>query len=109
MALPTRVLPVAVAVANLLLMIAPAEASDEEQGAELAATCAACHGPAGTAQGIPSLAGLDERRIIDAMAAYKTNERPDHIMHAVALSLSDDEIKRVARYLAQHQTEAKPK
>jgi sulfide dehydrogenase cytochrome subunit len=103
-----RPLPGAVAAASLMLMIASAGAGDEEQGAELAATCAACHGPAGTTQGIPSLAGLDESRIIDAMAAYKASERPNHIMHAVALSLSDEELKRLARYLAQHQPEAKP-
>jgi cytochrome c553 len=92
-----------------MLMIAPADAGDKKQNAELAAICAACHGPAGTAQGIPSLAGLDESRIIAAMAAYKASERPNHIMHAVALSLSDEELKRVARYLAQHQPEAEPK
>jgi sulfide dehydrogenase cytochrome subunit len=91
-----------------MLMIGSAGAGDEEQGAELAATCAACHGPAGTAQGIPSLAGLDESRIIGAMVAYKASERPNHIMHAVALSLSNEELKRIARYLVQHQPGAKP-
>jgi sulfide dehydrogenase cytochrome subunit len=91
-----------------MLMIAAAGAGDAGQGAELAATCSACHGPAGTAQGIPSLAGLDESRIIHAMAASKVRERPNHIMHAVALSLGDEELKRLARYLAQHQPEAKP-
>jgi cytochrome c553 len=91
-----------------MLMIASAGAGDEEQGAELAASCSACHGASGTAQGIPSLAGLDESRIIGAMAAYKARERPNHIMHAVALSLSDEELKRLARYLARHQPEAKP-
>jgi cytochrome c553 len=43
------------------------------------------------------------------MAAYKASEKPNHIMHAVALSLSDEELKCLARYLAQHQPEAKPK
>jgi cytochrome c553 len=103
-----RPLPGAVAAASLILTIASAGAGDEEQGAELAATCAACHGSAGTTQGIPSLAGLDESRIMDAMATYKASERPNHIMHAVALSLSDEELKCLARYLAQHKPEAKP-
>jgi sulfide dehydrogenase cytochrome subunit len=35
-----------------------------------------------------------------AMLAYRSSERPSHIMRAVALSLSDEEIATVARYLA---------
>jgi cytochrome subunit of sulfide dehydrogenase len=95
--------------ACLMLLIASARAGEQQQGAELAATCASCHGPAGSAQGIPSLAGLDEYRILSAMAGYRMRESPNHIMHAVALSLSDEELKRVARYLAQQTKEAKPK
>ena len=35
-----------------------------------------------------------------AMLAYRSRERPSHIMRAIALSLSDEEIATVARYLA---------
>ena len=108
MARPARLLPCALIAANLMVTIAPASAGESEQGAALAATCASCHGPTGSAQGIPSLASLAEDRILGAMASYKASERPNHIMHAVALSLSDEELKRVARYVALHQREAKP-
>jgi cytochrome subunit of sulfide dehydrogenase len=92
-----------------MLLITSARAGEQQQGTELAATCASCHGPTGSAQGIPSLAGLDEHRIISVTAGYRSSESPNHIMHAVALSLSDEELKRVARYLAQQPTQAKPK
>ena len=39
------------------------------------------------------------------MLAYRTAERPNHIMHAIALSLSDEEIASVARYLAGQKAE----
>ena len=34
------------------------------------------------------------------MLAYRASESPSHVMHAVALSLSDEELASVARYLA---------
>ena len=40
------------------------------------------------------------------MLAYRTTERPNHIMHAIALSLSDAEIASVARYLAAQKAES---
>ena len=39
------------------------------------------------------------------MLAYRTVERPNHIMHAIALSLSDEEIASVARYIAAQKVE----
>jgi sulfide dehydrogenase cytochrome subunit len=95
-------------IAGLILLIAYSNAAENEEGTELAATCAACHGAKGSNQGIPPLAGLAAEKIISAMTAYKANERPNHIMHAVALSLSDEELARVARYLAQHSKESNP-
>ncbi len=45
-------------------------------------------------------AGLSMRKIIAVSIAYRSHERPSHIMRAIALSLSDEEIATVARYLA---------
>jgi cytochrome c553 len=86
--------------AGLVLLSSQAGAADTSQGAQLAATCASCHGLNGGDKGIPAIMGLDEQRITDAMLAYKASERPNHVMHAVALSLSDEELASVARYLA---------
>ncbi|RVH33048.1 cytochrome C [Sinorhizobium meliloti] len=76
---------------------APAEVS---QGAQIAATCASCHDPGGGGQAIPPIAALDERAIVKAMLAFRASENPSLVMHAVALSLSDDELAATARYLA---------
>jgi len=90
-------------VTGLALLGGPASAAaDESQGAQLAAACASCHGPSGSDEGIPSIAGQDEQTIIAAMHAYKASETPSHVMHAVALSLSDEELASVAAYLAAH-------
>ena len=94
--------------AGFVLLGAQSEAADTSQGAQLAATCASCHGPDGSAKGIPTILGLDEQRIITAMTAYKANERPSHIMHAIALSLSNAELASVARYLASREKDGSP-
>lgn len=77
-----------------------AMAAGADQGARLAATCASCHRLDGAGTGIPSIIGLDEDKLTGALFAYRTSESPNHIMHAVALSLTDEEIASVARYVA---------
>jgi len=95
--------------AGLVLLSSHAGAvADTSQGAQLAATCASCHGLDGGDKGIPAIMGLDEQKIIAAMLAYKANERPNHVMHAIALSLSDEELASVARYLADHERDGNP-
>ena len=91
--------------AGLVLLGGPAGAADTSQGAQLAAACASCHGPSGSDTGIPAIVGLGEQKIVAAMLAYRASDRPNHIMHAIALSLSDEEIASVARYLAARKAE----
>jgi cytochrome c553 len=78
-------------------------ATADRQGAELAATCAACHRLDGLDQGIPSIIGLDASKLIDMMAAFKSGKRASQIMEVVARSLSEEETVTVARYLATRQ------
>ncbi|WP_244562476.1 c-type cytochrome [Ensifer aridi] len=73
---------------------------DVSQGAQIAATCASCHEPTGGGQAIPPIAALDEQAIVKAMLAFRASQSPSFVMHAVALSLSDDELAATARYLA---------
>jgi cytochrome c553 len=89
----------------VLLSSQAGAAADTSQGAQLAATCASCHGMNGEPEGIPIIIGLDEERIRRAMLDYRASERPNHIMHAIALSLSDAEIASLARYLAAQKAE----
>ena len=41
-----------------------------------------------------------------AMQAFRASETPSHVMHAVALSLTDEELASVSHYLATHGEEA---
>jgi len=95
--------------AGLVLLSSQAgAAADDSQGAQLAAACASCHGLDGSDKGIPAILGLGEEKISRAMLDYRASERPNHIMHAIALSLSDEEIASVARYLAARGKEVEP-
>ncbi|MGO8913753.1 MAG: c-type cytochrome [Bradyrhizobium sp.] len=78
-------------------------AADNNRGAQLAAICAACHRLDGRDKGIPSIIGLDEEKLADALQAIKSGKRS--IMHTVALSLSSEEIATVVHYLAAQRKE----
>ena len=90
------------AVGLTLLSGQTAAAADDNHGAQIAAACASCHSMGGSDEGIPIIVGLDEQAIVDAIIAYRANEAPSHVMHAVALSLSNEELAEVAAYLAGH-------
>jgi cytochrome c553 len=65
--------------------------------------CAACHRLDGLDQGIPSIIGLDEKKLAGIMAEFKSDKRKSQIMSVVARSLSDEEIADLAQYLASRQ------
>lgn len=75
-------------------------AADNDQGAQLAATCAACHRIDGHDRGIPSIVGLSEEQFVTVMRAFKSGERSGPIMRTIARSLSNEEIAILARYFA---------
>jgi sulfide dehydrogenase cytochrome subunit len=85
---------------GLVLLVNQSGAAAGDQGAQLAATCASCHRLDGGDKGIPPIVGLGEERLTSAMLAYRASRSPSHIMHVIALSLSDEEIASVARYVA---------
>jgi len=85
------------------LVVAVAErgfAADNDQGAQLAATCAACHRVDGHDKGIPSIVGLSEEQFVTLMRAFKSGERSGPIMRTVARSLSNEEIAILAHHFA---------
>lgn len=94
-----RGLVLAIATSQLPLTIAQA-AEANDQGWKITAMCASCHRLDGRDRGIPPIVGLSEGQLTRAMLADRSGERTSHIMQAVALSLSDEEIATVARYLA---------
>jgi sulfide dehydrogenase cytochrome subunit len=75
-------------------------AADADRGAQLAATCAACHRLDGHDRSIPSIVGLSEEQFVNVMRAFGSGERSGPIMRTVARSLNNEEIAILARYLA---------
>lgn len=72
----------------------------------LSATCDACHGPNGNSFGpaIPSIAGMNDLYLTDAMMQYKSGERPSTIMGRIAKGYTDDELKAIAKHFASQKT-----
>jgi cytochrome c553 len=92
--------------ASLVVSVAELSlAADNGQGAQLAATCSACHRLDGHDRGIPSIVGLSEEQFATAMRAYKSGERSGPIMRTMARSLSNEEIAILARYFAARKRE----
>jgi cytochrome subunit of sulfide dehydrogenase len=96
------------AAASLFAYVMDDSHAADNDSARLSATCASCHRLDGRDNGIPPIIGLGEERLVRAMLAYRSGERPSHIMHAIALSLSDQEISSVARFLAAQEKNATP-
>ena len=103
-----RSLVLAIAASPILLAAPARAAAANDQGGQIAAVCASCHRLDGGDRSIPSIIGLGEDRLTRAMLAYRLGERPSHIMQAIALSLSDEEIAAVARFLAAQGKKAGP-
>jgi cytochrome c553 len=80
----------------------PAKLDAVQAGKGVAAACVGCHGNTGVSQipGMPSLAGLDPKSLVDAMQAYKNGQRKNDTMKAMVASLSDSAMNNVALYFA---------
>ena len=103
-----RSLVLAIAASPILFAASSHAAAANDQGGQIAAVCASCHRLNGGDRFIPSIVGLGEDRLTRAMLAYRLGERSSHIMRAIALSLSDEEIAAVARFLAAQGKKAEP-
>ena len=81
---------------------------DAARGATLNATCIGCHGIPGYQASfpevyrVPAISGQNAKYIIAALEAYKKGERKHPTMHAVAASLSEQDIADLAAYYASH-------
>lgn len=78
------------------------EVDPVQAGASAAAACSGCHGESGVSAtpGTPSLAGLEPKYFVAAIAAYKSGSRRHEMMKTFAASLSDANIGNVALYYA---------
>jgi sulfide dehydrogenase cytochrome subunit len=105
----SRFIVLSIAVSLVVLIADRGMAAQDARGAQITAVCASCHRLDGRDKGIPSIVGMDKEKFAGAMAAFKSGKRSSQIMHAVALSLNDDEIATLAEYLAAQPTETNHK
>jgi len=72
-------------------------------GLDKIAECVACHGAdgIGKAEQYPNLQGQGEAYLVKQLRDFKRGTRKDPAMNVIAESLSDEEVKRLARFFAQ--------
>jgi cytochrome c553 len=91
--------------AAFLGMAAPAASADLAAGEKLAnERCAACHGKDGNTPidpSYPRISGQHEDYLVQALRAYKVDERKNPIMGAQAKMLSRDDIYNLSAYYAR--------
>jgi len=82
-------------------VVAPA-AGDAERGREIAAACAACHGPDGSSPSpaFPILGGQHAEYLLQALLAYQAGTRADSIMSGAVQTLDRQQLEDVAAYFA---------
>lgn len=100
-------------VRNLLLaMLAllPVTVMAGPSGQAMAFTCAGCHGTDGSSVGpsMPAIAGMDPEVFVDAMKAYRDNQRNPTIMNRMAKAYSDEQFKEMAWFFASQRLHLKP-
>ncbi|HYP83369.1 c-type cytochrome [Variovorax sp.] len=78
-----------------------------ENGAKKTAMCVGCHGIIGYQASfpeihkVPKIAGQSASYIVSALTAYKTGDRKHPTMHAIADSLSEQDMADLGAYYAQ--------
>jgi cytochrome c553 len=85
----------------LTLAATAAPASDDGEGmVALLGTCVACHGAdgIGKAPQYPNLAGQKAAYLEKQLKAFRSGERKDSDMNALAAPLSDEDIVKLAAY-----------
>jgi sulfide dehydrogenase cytochrome subunit len=66
-----------------------------------AASCMACHGPEGQAEGTGlTIGGRPADQLLSRLLAYKTGQLPATIMHQHAKGYSNDELRLISEYFA---------
>ena len=88
--------------AALTFAATPAMAGDAAAGKTKAATCVACHGPAGVSSNPmwPNLAGQQEMYLAKQIKAFRDGARKDPLMSPMVAALSDADVADLAAYYA---------
>ena len=86
----------------LALLCAAPHAFAQENGRNLAAACAICHGTDGRAatSNVVPLAGLPREHIASQMRAFRDGTRAATVMHQIAKGYTDPQIDALAAWFA---------
>jgi cytochrome subunit of sulfide dehydrogenase len=86
--------------ASLATVLQPVHAQNQ-RGAQLAATCANCHGTNGQARGeMKPLAGMSAEKLLAAVNDYRNGNQPATIMHQIAKGYTEEQLKLIAAFFA---------
>lgn len=89
----------------LMFVLTPSAHADDRayrRTEALAFTCFTCHGTDGRSPGaIPSLCGKTAKYIIRRMHEFRSGEREATIMNRISKAYNDEQIARIAHYIAQ--------
>jgi len=85
-----------------IFLAGAANAGDATAGQVKSSTCAGCHGMNGASNNgmYPNLAGQKEAYLVKALNAYRSGDRTDPTMKAMAGTLSDTDVENVAAFFS---------
>ena len=78
---------------------------DSEYGEYLASECLTCHQSSGSDKGIPKIHGLEKKKFVTALHAFRAKHRDNSVMQLVAGRLTDEEIAALAAYFGELKTQ----
>jgi cytochrome c553 len=83
-------------------LLSHAPAAQADNGRDLAAACAPCHGEGGNSrsEAVPSLAGHPAPYLVVQLILFREQQRRNEIMTPLAKALSDKDIEVLAAYFA---------
>ena len=80
---------------------AGAQSPDPNQGRNIAANCANCHGTHGASVGgMPALAGRPQAQLLQMMREFRDGKRPATIMHQLAKGYNEAQLEAVTAFLS---------
>ncbi|MBC5766510.1 c-type cytochrome [Ramlibacter albus] len=82
---------------------ASSQSSNPLAVAQLASSCANCHGTQGRAadgSALPSLAGMPKAQTMESLRAFKAGTKPATIMHQLSKGYTDAQLEQIADYFA---------
>lgn len=83
------------------LAAAPMTAGAQDAVAQLAGTCAMCHGTTGhSVGGNEPLAGMPKDDLVRKFKEFRSGAKPATIMHQISKGYSDQQLEQIAAYFA---------